>query len=160
MRFFTFLILLISSGFALAQELPSTVIPAPETASDSNEVELKVGDSMEIGICPGEHFIHLDYFRKTRWVGGEPAYDTATGNGFYQSFFTTGDFNALELPPEFSGRRFAILGMEVLVNKNTGEDMGVLYLRGPDPHSVIWVDFKEALEKSEIGLPGQVMLPR
>jgi hypothetical protein len=131
-----------------AQTMPDTVAKAGE------EVELKVGDSMEIGVCKGAYFEHLDYFRKTRWSGDTSAYDTATGEGFYKSFFTTGDFDARELPASFSGRRFAILGMEVLMNKNTDKEMGVLYLRGPDPNSVIWVDFSEALDSGELGLPG------
>lgn len=123
-------------------------------------VQLAVGDSMEIGTCSGEFFTHLDYFRKTRWAGGEEAYDTATGEGFYHSFFSSGDFNATELPKSFSGKRFEIIGMEVLINKNTKAEMPVLYLRGPDPHSVIWADFNEALETGEMGLPGQKFLTR
>jgi hypothetical protein len=130
-----------------------TEVP-PDTSGQ--EVELKVGDSMEIGSCAGEYFQHIDYFKKTRFSDDKIAYDTATGQGFYKSFFTTGDFDAAELPAAFSGRRFAIMGMEVLANTNTGKEMGILYLRGPDPHSVIWVDFSEALEAGELGLPGQV----
>lgn len=143
-----------SSMFGMyAQELPGTSVD-----EDTSGIELAVGDTLEIGTCDSGAFKYLDYFRKTRWQGGEEAYDTTTGSGFYHSFFSTGDFNAEELACSFSGQKFTILGMEVLVNKNTGKDMAVLYLNGPDPNSVIWVDFYEALESAEIGLPGFVGL--
>ncbi|MCC7299004.1 MAG: hypothetical protein IT244_11780, partial [Bacteroidia bacterium] len=89
----------------------------PRSYEDSIEVELRVGDSMEIGACPSPFFTHLDLFRKTRWEVGEDAYDTATGNGFYKSFFSSGDFNASELPADFSKKHFVVMGMEVLSNK-------------------------------------------
>lgn len=152
------LLALMFAGFASAaygQTDPTVIVP-----DDTLEIELAVGDSMEIGICPGDHYLYLDFFRKTRWAGNEEPYDTSTGHGFYQSFFTSGDFNALELEPSYRGRRFAILGMEVLVNKNTGADMAVMYLTGPEPNSVIWVDYYDALEKKEIGLPGQDFLAK
>lgn len=121
-------------------------------AVDSVEIDVKVGDTVEINACPAPFFKYLDYFRKTRWIGNEPAYDTATGEGFYKSFFSTGDFNAAELSADFSGKRFGILGMEVLSNKKTGEPMYILYLNGPEPNSIIWVDFYEALAEREIDI--------
>ncbi len=42
------------------------------------------------------------------------------------------------------------MGMEVLSNKNTGEPMYIMYLKGSEPNSVIWVDFYEALDAGEI----------
>lgn len=133
-----YFILFVSTGINYAQ------------AQSTVEVDVEVGDTVEIKSCPAPFFKHLDLFRKTRWEGNEPAYDTATGEGFYKSFFSTGDFNAEELSADFSGKKFAIMGMEVLTNKNTGEPMYILYLQGPLPNSVIWVDFYEALDENEI----------
>jgi hypothetical protein len=108
------------------------------------EVELKRGDTLQIGKTGGSEFKHLDMYRKTRWAGNEPAYDTATGNGFFQSFFATGDFDVAELPKEYAGRKFVVLGVEVLSNKKTGQPMNIMYLQGEKPNMVIWVDFDKA----------------
>jgi len=121
-----------------------------QSNSDSVEITINVGDSVEIGNCVGDHYINLDYFRKTRWTGAYKSYDTATGDGFYASFFATGDFDMYELPAKFKKRTFVVLGLEVLTNKKTGNPMHVVYLRGPDPNSIIWVDFYEAVDSAEI----------
>jgi hypothetical protein len=119
-------------------------------SSDSAEVEIARGDTLIIGKTTGENFKYLDMYRKTRWVGNEPAYDTATGDGFFKSFFSTGDFDVAELPKAYSGRKFLVLGVEILQNKNTGQPMNVLYLKGSMPHTVIWVDFDEAMQSGEL----------
>lgn len=121
--------------------------------TDSVEVELKTGDTVMIGNCSSDHFEHLDMYRKTRWEGKEPAYDTSSGEGFFASFFATGDFDVAELPKAYSGRLFVILGVEVLMNKNTGKPMNVMYLQGDLPNSVIWVDFDEAFGSGELKMP-------
>ncbi len=116
------------------------------------EVELKRGDTLQIGKTGGSEFKHLDIYRKTRWAGNEPAYDTATGNGFFQSFFATGDFDVAELPNEYAGRKFVVLGVEVLNNKKTGQPMNIMYLQGENPNMIIWVDFDKAFESGELKL--------
>lgn len=125
-----------------------------QSGSDSVEIEVNVGDSIEIGSCKGDHFQHLDYFRKTRFTKTEKPYDTASGDGFYASFFTSGDFDMLELPASYKGKTFVVLGLEVLNNKKTGNPMHVMYLKGPDPNSIIWVDFYDAIEDAEIKFVG------
>jgi hypothetical protein len=113
------------------------------------EVDIGKGDTAVIGKTSASVFFHLDMYRRTRWEPGAPAYDTATGNGFYQSFFK-GDYDAAELPSSYSGQKMVILGVEVLKNKNTGKDMNVMYLYGDIPNSIIWVDFDEAMATGEI----------
>ena len=49
------------------------------------EVEISRGDTLQIGKAKADVFEHLDMYRKTRWAGNEPSYDTATGNGFSHS---------------------------------------------------------------------------
>jgi len=131
-----------------------------QAAEDSVEIDLQVGDSIVIGACTRSTFTHLDFYRKTRWVGNEPVYDTATGDGFYKSYFGGGDFSIYELPPEYSMQHFRVMGLEVLSNKNTGEPMYIMYLEGPEPNSVIWVDFYEALESGEIQIDEKLLIPR
>lgn len=113
------------------------------------EIELSVGDTVTLGDCKETYFEHINYFKKTRFPEFLP-YDTATGNGFYRSFFSTGDFDSRQLSCSFKGKRFAILGLETLKDKKTGEDFTVLYLKGPEEHSVIWVDVAEASDKLEV----------
>ncbi len=113
------------------------------------EVEIGRGDTAVIGKTALAEFVHLDIYRRTRWDPDAPGYDTATGNGFYQSFFK-GDYDAAELPSLYAGRKFVILGVEILKNKNTGKDMNIMYLHGDVENSVIWVDFDRAVETREI----------
>jgi len=120
--------------------------PPPE---EEVEIEIGRGDTALIGKTSLSEFVHLDIYRRTRWDPDAPGYDTATGNGFYQSFFK-GDYDAAELPALYAGRKFVILGVEVLKNKNTGKDMNIMYLHGDVENSVIWVDFDRAVETREI----------
>ncbi len=114
------------------------------------EVELKVGDTLIIGHCPGKSFTHLDLYRKTRFLGTEKPYDTTTGQGFFTSFFSTGDFDVAELPCEYANKKFVIMGMEELQDKKTHKLRQVIYLKGDAPNSIIWVDLQEAAEALEI----------
>ena len=113
------------------------------------EIDIGRGDTAVIGKTSASVFFHLDMYRRTRWEPGAPAYDTATGNGFYKSFFK-GDYDAAELPSSYSGQKMVILGVEILKNKNTGKDMNIMYLYGDIPNSIIWVDFDEAMATGEI----------
>jgi hypothetical protein len=113
------------------------------------ELDIGRGDTALIGKTSASVFYHLDMYRRTRWEPGSLPYDTATGNGFYQSFFK-GDYDAAELPAGYSGQKMVILGVEILKNKNTGKDMNIMYLYGDIPNSIIWVDFDEALATGEI----------
>lgn len=113
------------------------------------EIDIGKGDTALIGKTSAAVFYHLDMYKRTRWAPEAPAYDTATGNGFYQSFFK-GDYDAAELPASYSGQKLVILGVEVLKNKNTGKDMNIMYLYGDLPNSIVWVDFDEAIATGEI----------
>jgi hypothetical protein len=113
------------------------------------EIDIGRGDTALIVKTSASVFYHLDMYRRTRWEPGAPEYDTATGNGFYKSFFK-GDYDAAELPSSYSGQKMVILGVEILKNKNTGKDMNIMYLYGDMPNSIIWVDFDEAMATGEI----------
>lgn len=128
----------------------SQIAFSQSTAEDSVEVEIVVGDSIEIGNPSDTAFKHIDFFRKTRWSADTISYDTATGFGFYKSFFSGGDFDVAELPASYKGKRFAVLGLEVLTNKNTHEPMYIIYLQGPKHNEILWVDFYLAVDAGEI----------
>lgn len=115
-----------------------------------DEIDIGHLDTAQIGKpTKVDFFEHLDMFRKTRWDKDAPGYDTATGNGFYGSFFK-GDFDVSELPASYKGEKFVILGVEVLKNKNTGQDMNIMYLHSDLENAIIWVDFDKAVESGEI----------
>ncbi len=127
---------------------------------DVKEYEVGAGDTAVLGKSKGaEVYAYLDLYRKTRWDPADlvqdsftlkyGAYDSATGNGFYRYFFR-GDFDVAELPNEFKGRKCEILGVEVLKKKETGEDINVMYLKGFQENTVIWVDFDDAVKYMEI----------
>ena len=123
----------------------------PKSQLQPIEVEINIGrgDTALIGKTSASVFFHLDMYRRTRWEPGAPSYDTATGNGFYQSFFK-GDYDVAELPSSYSGQKMVILGVEVLKNKNTGKDMNIMYLYGDIPNFIVWVDFDKAMATGEI----------
>jgi hypothetical protein len=127
---------------------------------EEEEVFISVGDTLVIGSPKSaKAFAFIDIFKKTRW---DPSplpndaftqkyntYDSATGNGFYRYFFR-GDFDAAELPIEYQGRKYEILGLEVLKKEKDSSPINVIYLRTEDPNTVIMVDIDQAVEFLEI----------
>lgn len=147
---------LLSLPFLLSSETraqgSASAIPQEE------EIDIGAGDTAVLKTPKGAaEYAFIDIYRKTRWAPNQgpndikttPGYDTATGNGFYADFFE-GDFDVAELPADFKGKKFVILGVEVLKNKNTGADMNIMYLHSDIPNSVIWVDFDDAVKFKEI----------
>ncbi len=120
------------------------------------EVEIGCGDTAILGVSSrgeGMDFVHIDAYRKTRFTGVEKAYDTATGQGFFESFFRSGDFDAAELPASYAGKALVILGVEEvpLTTANSQTRWArVVYLHGDVRNTVFWVDFDEALASGEI----------
>ena len=131
-----------------------------EMAPPEEEVSISVGDTLVIGSPKSaKAFAFIDIFKKTRWDPSPlpddeftqkyKTYDSTTGNGFYRYFFR-GDFDAAELPIEYQGRKFEILGLEVLKKEKDSSPINVIYLRTEDPNTVIMVDIDKAAEYFEI----------
>lgn len=131
-----------------------------ESTSQEELVSISVGDTLVIGSPKAANvFAFIDIFKKTRWDPSPlpndiftqkyKTYDSATGNGFYRYFFR-GDFDAAELPKEYQGRKFEILGLEVLKKEKDSSPINVIYLRTEDPNTVIMVDIDRAAEYLEI----------
>jgi hypothetical protein len=134
----------------------------------TGELYIAVGDTLVIGKPKSEKvFAFIDIFKKTRW---DPrplpedaftqkfgTYDSSTGNGFYRYFFR-GDFDAAELPAHFEGRRFPILGIEVVTKEKNQTPLNVVYLKTDQEHVVIMVEIDNATQYDEI--EGVIYAPR
>lgn len=148
LRFIKFFIIGISlSGISMKSSAQSD--SAISDTSANVEIELSVGDTLTLGDCKNTYYNHINYFKKTRFPEFIP-YDTATGQGFYASFFATGDFDAKKLSCSYAGKKFAILGIESLMDKKTKENFTVVYLKGDEAHSVLWVEIEPASNSLEI----------
>ncbi len=121
-----------------------------EESDDSVTVEIHVGDTLTLGNCAETGYKYIAYFRKSRIPPDSVSYDTATGAGFYRAFFTNGDFDASTLDCKYKGRKFAVLGMEELTDKNTGLPRPILYLILDEPNAIGWVEFDQAVANGEI----------
>ncbi len=126
----------------------------------TGELNVSVGDTLVLGKPKSaEVFAYIDIFKKTRWdprplpddefTRKFKTYDSSTGNGFYRWFFR-GDFDAAELPAKYQGRKFPILGLEVLSREKSGEPYHVVYLKTDKDEVVIMVDIDQAAQFDEI----------
>lgn len=117
------------------------------TADSSRAVN--VGDSVIISACPPKGFMHIQYYKKTRFSDPNATYDKATGDNFYEYFFSEGDFDAKHLPCEYGGKPYQIIAFKTLVDKTTGADRPVMFL-DLGPNTIAWVELPAAVEAMEI----------
>lgn len=131
--------------------LPNMEIMAQEADTAEVEIELYVGDLLEIGTCKGSSFKHIEMHRKTRTAQDErqPGYDTSSGEGFYRWYFTEGDFDSQKLPCSYAGKRFPIVSMETFLDKETKAPREVIFIKLA-PSTYAWVEFYPAIEGEEI----------
>ncbi len=120
-----------------------------ETADSSRTVQ--VGDSVFIGICPAKGYKYIQYYRKTRFPNINATYNKTTGEDFYEYFFLDGDFDVKILPCEYASKKYRILSIKTLMDKQTGADRPVMFL-DLGPHTVAWVELSGAVEQLEIYL--------
>ncbi len=121
-------------------------------AEEEVEVFMKVGDLIQMSDCEGSEYHFVEIHRKTRTTRapGEPrAYDTTTGEGFFDWFFREGDFDSMKMPCAMSGKSFQILSMQTFSDQKTGAARDVLFLK-VDEDTVAWVEFYPATEAGEI----------
>lgn len=110
---------------------------------------VNVGDSVIISACPAKGFMHIQYYKKTRFSDPNATYDKATGDNFYEYFFNEGDFDAKHLPCEYGGKPYRIIAFKTLVDKNTGADRPVMFL-DLGPNTIAWVELPAAVEAMEV----------
>jgi hypothetical protein len=112
---------------------------------------VQANDSVFIGLCPAKGFKYIQYYRKTRFPPSNATYDKPTGDGFYEFFFTDGDFDVKILPCEYAGKKFRIIGLRTLMDKKTGADRHVMFL-DLGPETVAWIELDGAVSEMEIYL--------
>lgn len=110
-----------------------------------------VGDSVYINECKNNTYQYIQYFRKTRIVNTNATYNKETGEDFYEYFFTEGDFDAKTLPCEFGLKKYRIISIKTLVDKETGADRPVMFL-DLGLYTVAWVELNGAVSNLEIYL--------
>ncbi len=120
-----------------------------ETNDSSRTVQ--AGDSVFIGICPGKGFRYIQYFRKTLIPNPNATYNKETGDDFYEYFFLDGEHDVQSLPCEYAGKKFRIISLKTLMDKNTGADRPVMFL-DLGLNMVAWVELNGAVGELEIYL--------
>lgn len=113
--------------------------------------QVGVGDSVFISACPVKGFQHIQYYKKTRFPNPDATYDKTTGDDFYEYFFQDGDFDAKYLPCEYGAKKYRIISIRTLVDKNTGLDRTVMFL-DLGLNTVAWVELPAAVDAMEIYL--------
>jgi hypothetical protein len=137
------LCLLLCFLISLTQELKAGT-------NDSSRM-VQVGDSVFIGSCPSKGFKYIQYYRKTRFPNVNATYDKTTGDDFYEYFFLDGDFDVKILPCEYATKKFKIISIRTLMDKQTGSDRHVMFL-DLGPQTVAWVELSGAVDHLEIYL--------
>lgn len=120
------------------------------TDKDSSR-NVQVGDSVFIGACPAKGFKYIQYYRKTRFPSPAATYNKETGEDFYEYFFLDGDFDVKVLPCEYASKKFKIISLKVMADRNTGAERRVMFLE-LGPNTVAWVEVDGAVPSLEIYL--------
>ena len=119
------------------------------TADSSRSVQ--VGDSVMLSTCPAKGYVYLQYYQKTRFTNINSNYNKLTGEDFYEYFFLDGDFDAKALPCSYGNKKYRILSIRTLVDKNTGADRPVMFL-DLGLNTVAWVELSGAVDALEVFL--------
>lgn len=131
----------------IALSILSIQLISAQTADSSRTVN--VGDSVFISSCPAKGYQYIQYYLKTRFPNPNASYDKTTGDDFYEYFFLDGDFDVKPLPCTYSGKKYRILSIRTLVDKETGADRPVMFLE-LGPNCVAWVELNGAVDALEI----------
>jgi hypothetical protein len=134
----------------LAGTTPGAV-QAQQADNDSVEVSLQIGGLIELATCKGSTYAALEMHRKSRTTLdlNKPAYDTLSGEGFFNWFFREGDFDSQKVPCDLKGKTFPIVSIESFTDRNTGAVRDVLFLK-VDKFTYIWCELGPALDADEI----------
>ncbi|MEZ4804311.1 MAG: hypothetical protein R2852_02160 [Bacteroidia bacterium] len=66
-------------------------------------------------------------------------YNKTTGEDFYEYFFLDGDFDVKSLPCKYANKKYRIISLRTLMDKNTGADRPVMFLDLGE-NTVAWVE--------------------
>lgn len=112
-------------------------------------LELAVGDTLEFGKCKGADYLYMDLYTKTRFEPNNDTFDIETGDGFYNYFFNTGDFDATKLPCSYSGKKASIVAFQDVEDNETHEIRTIILVKVAE-HSVVWIEFLQAYDNDEV----------
>ncbi len=93
----------------------------------------------------------MDLFKKTRWETDTVGYDTLTGEGLYNAFFMTGDFDVARLPCSYKGK-FAIIASVQFMSEPGKEPRTVVFGIIEKDIKVVWIEVQQAFENDEISI--------
>ena len=127
-----------------------SVLMAEAQTKDTTRI-VQVGDSIMVSACPAKGYVYLQYYQKTRFPNPNSTYNKTTGDDFYEYFFLDGDFDAKPLPCSFGNKKYKIISLRTLVDKNTGADRPVMFLE-IGLNTVLWVELSGAVDALEVYL--------
>ena len=121
------------------------------TSFAQKNVSLNVGDSLVLGKCARDDigFTSMDLIVKTSFPENNFIYNDSTGEGFFNWFLGTGDFDSRRLPCTYAGRKFKIATIHQYPNEDGVTTRTVILGRIDDERTVIWVEIDKAIEAKE-----------
>lgn len=120
------------------------------SGSAQEERDLQIGDILEFAPQTAETYTYIDLYVKTRHVNHELTYDSLTGDGFYEYFFHTGDFDVSRLPASYQGKRAKIASFR-LVSDESGNTRTIVLAIIEADREVVWLE-ADAFMKEEVYL--------
>lgn len=127
-------------------------IPKPKVRQRG---DILAGDSITI-VKPAngntKEFEGLELYTKTRFQAVPLTWDSVTGEGFYEYYYTVGDFDAKALPADYSNSRVRIISIKSFRDKENNL-LTVFFCEGRKPNEIIWVYVEKAFFAGEIILP-------
>lgn len=115
--------------------------------------DILAGDSILI-LAPadGKEFTSIELYTKSRFVDVPLKWDSVTGEGFYEYYFTVGDFDAKPLSLDYSNTYVKIISIKSFRDKENNL-VSVFFCRGKKEHQVLWLMFEKAVLSGEVEVP-------
>lgn len=115
--------------------------------------DILAGDSILI-LQPanGKEFSSIELYTKSRFVDVPLKWDSITGEGFYEYYFTVGDFDAKPLTAEYSNTWVKIISIKSFRDRENNL-VSVFFCKGKGEHQVLWLMFEKAVMSGEVEVP-------
>lgn len=117
--------------------------------TDHRDIDISVGDTLEFWNCEGDNFEFIDLYSKTRFEETDLVYDSTTGEGFYEYFFTTGDFDVHRLTCDYARTKCIITAINY-VTDDDGSQRLVIFATIKANEKVAWIEAQEAFSAGEV----------
>lgn len=114
------------------------------------ETDIYIGDTVVFGKCTAEAYKFIDLYTKTRWEDSVLRYDAETGEGYYEAFFKTGDFDVRRLPCVYAGTK-AVVRAARLVTEPGGKEHFAAIAEIEANKKVVWIE-EDAFTAGEVQL--------